>query len=427
MLQKICFSLLFAILAVAAFGDEKFSYDGYSLIRVTPKSQSHISSLKKWHQNPEFDLWGIIKGVNLPVDVLLSPEHKTVYTQLFKDANIPHFTAVENIKDNIEEQDESMKRSLGDRSIVGKFARYSEIQSYIADVVSENPDLASSYITGQTYENRNLNVLVLKTPTSKRSIWMDCGIHAREWISPASCIWMINKFMSEYKSGDQATVDLLNHYEIHVLPLLNPDGYEYSHESYRYWRKNRKPNQGSSCIGTDLNRNSGYKWMTGGSSTNPCSEIFAGPSASSELEIQAVQRALNNKLGNWDAYLTFHTYGQWIFTPWGYAAEVPSDYDELKRVGQLGADAIRQESGNSWPVGSSVAILGGPGAGGSEDWAKGVADIKYAYCFELRPAQYGTDSYYGFALPASRIPAAGEEIFEGVKAMLVGIKAENLN
>ena len=85
-------------------------------------------------------------------------------------------------------------------------------------------------------------------------------------------------------------------------------------KKYRFWRKNRKPNAGSSCVGTDLNRNSGFKWMTGGSSSSPCSDVFAGPAANSELEIKAVQNALNAKLGNWDAYLTLHTYGQWLFT-----------------------------------------------------------------------------------------------------------------
>ena len=46
--------------------------------------------------------------------------------------------------------------------------------------------------------------------------------------------------------------------------------------------------------------------------------------------------------------------------------------------------------------------LKGVSSGGSEDWTKGVANIKYSYCFELRPGQSGTDAHYGFALPASR-------------------------
>ena len=47
--------------------------------------------------------------------------------------------------------------------------------------------------------------------------------------------------------------------------------------------------------------------QTGGSSTDPCSDIYAGPNANSELETQAVQSALNKHLGQWDSYLTIHS------------------------------------------------------------------------------------------------------------------------
>merc|ERR1712223_1157798 len=63
----------------------------------------------------------------------------------------------------------------------------------------------------------------------------------------------------------------------YVAPLLNPDGYEYSHTNDRMWRKNRSPPpSGSSCYGVDLNRN----WDTigfglGATSTNPCRETKA--------------------------------------------------------------------------------------------------------------------------------------------------------
>ena len=117
-----------------------------------------------------------------------------------------------------------------------------KIQSFLDEVIAQNPSIASSYIAGKTHEKRNLRVLVLKTATSKRAIWIDCGIHAREWISPATCIWTINKvefseiinfakiliiiicfkLVTEYNQNDQATVDLLNRFEFHILPILNP-------------------------------------------------------------------------------------------------------------------------------------------------------------------------------------------------------------
>lgn len=43
----------------------------------------------------------------------------------------------------------------------------------------------------------------------------------------------------------------------YFLPVVNPDGYEYTHVKDRLWRKNRKPTR--QCTGTDLNRNFGWE------------------------------------------------------------------------------------------------------------------------------------------------------------------------
>ena len=58
------------------------------------------------------------------------------------------------------------------------------------------------------------------------------------------------------------------------LKVLNPDGYQYTWDNNRLWRKNRSQNEGSPCIGTDLNRNSDFAWGTEGASSNPCSDTF---------------------------------------------------------------------------------------------------------------------------------------------------------
>ena len=56
------------------------------------------------------------------------------------------------------------------------------------------------------------------------------------------------------------------------------------------WRKNRRPNEGSSCIGTDLNRNFDFRWGQEGVSSEPCSDIYRGESAGSEPEIQVIMK-----------------------------------------------------------------------------------------------------------------------------------------
>lgn len=51
-------------------------------------------------------------------------------------------------------------------------------------------------------------------------------------------------------------------------------------------------------------------------------------------------------------------------------------------------------------------------SGSSDDWAKGVAGIKYSYTVELRDR--GT---YGFLLPASQIVPTAREIWAGIRAI----------
>lgn len=91
--------------------------------------------------------------------------------------------------------------------------------------------------------------------------------------------------------------------DFYIVPVLNPDGYEYTHTIDRMWRKNRRVPKTGSCIGTDLNRNFGYKWGGLGASKNPCDETFRGTAAFSEPESKAIKDYITSqrkkfKVGN---------------------------------------------------------------------------------------------------------------------------------
>ncbi|KAJ8927854.1 hypothetical protein NQ314_019656 [Rhamnusium bicolor] len=84
-----------------------------------------------------------------------------------------------------------------------------------------------------------------------KAVWVDGGIHAREWISPATVTYIINQFVSNFESEPK----YIQNIDWYIAPLLNPDGYEYTHTIDRLWRKNRA--RSGQCAGTDLNRNFG--------------------------------------------------------------------------------------------------------------------------------------------------------------------------
>lgn len=313
-MQILNLNFLLLLLSIGYSSSEQFRYDNYHLVRLQPKNNKQIELIASWEQNTDFDFWTNIKGVDSHADVLLSPNAFEMYQPLFIENNIPYEIVQSNIQNKIDEQQRSMIRTKSDTRIVGKFARYSEIMQFIDQVVAANPDIASSKIAGKTLGLRDLKVLTLRSSTSGRRVWIDCGIHAREWLAPSTCIWIIDTLIKEYRSGDSVANDLLKYYEFQILPLVNPDGYEYAHTTQRLWRKNRKINAGSTCVGVDLNRNNHHGWMHSGASLNPCSDTHAGPTPDSEPETRAVQNVINAHPGEWDAFLTIHTYGNWWLT-----------------------------------------------------------------------------------------------------------------
>ena len=195
---------------------------------------------------------------------------------------------------------------------------------------------------------------------------------------------------------------------------MNPDGYEYSRNYDRMWRKTRSKNPGSSCIGTDANRNWGYKWGGKGASMNPCRDTYRGPYAFSEPETVAVRDFVLARCNNIALYLTFHSYGQMVLFPWAYEPLDHSGEAELQRVGQIAATAM----GGEYRVGASAKVLY-QSSGITDDWAKGVAGINYTFTIELPDK-----GDHGFILPASQIIKVGPQALRATTAMIQGLYEE---
>lgn len=91
------------------------------------------------------------------------------------------------------------------------------------------PDIVSLEPPGITYEGRKVQAIKIGTRgKNKPIIIIDGGIHAREWISPAVVLYLIQELVE--KSENRYMIEEVDWY---IIPLLNPDGYEYSHEHVR--------------------------------------------------------------------------------------------------------------------------------------------------------------------------------------------------
>uniref|UniRef100_A0A182WW69 Peptidase M14 domain-containing protein n=1 Tax=Anopheles quadriannulatus TaxID=34691 RepID=A0A182WW69_ANOQN len=379
-------------------------YDGAQLWRIAYDDQPKKNAVAELQDRFDASMWNYNAT---SVDIFVRGQQLKKAECFLRAANIPYEVVIEDMQRAIDTENPSLEETElwenrnGHRMTWTAYHRLADIYDWMDYLAQTYPDLCSTKAIGKSVQGRELKVLRISNGNpSNRAIWMDGGIHAREWISPATVTYIANELVEDWDNQP----DHLRNVDWYVLPVHNPDGYEHSHQYDRLWRKNRGGLQYGPCAGVDLNRNYGYKWGGQGTSKQPCSEIFAGSGPFSEPESKAVSEFMQSSAADWKGFLTFHSYGQYILYPWGYDRVVPPDHADLKRVGDAAAEQMLQASGGSrYTVGPSGSTLY-PAAGGSDDWARGALNIKYAYTVELRDT-----GRYGFVLPANQIKPTGDE------------------
>ncbi|KZS08434.1 putative Carboxypeptidase B [Daphnia magna] len=277
-----------------------------------------------------------------------------------------------------------------------------DIYAFLTYLNTTYPKLVQLTNIGSSYEKRPLYVLRISDSSSagtRPAIWIDGGIHAREWISPAVATYIIQQLVEV-----PANAKLLSNVDWYIMPVVNPDGYEYTHTKDRMWRKTRSVSNTSSCRGADPNRNFGYKWGGLGASTNPCDDTYRGTIAFSEPETLATSNFIMGKSSQIKLYLTLHSYGQFGLLPYGYDVVYPSDYNDLLALANNAASKFVNYRYTVECLNNLMMRLfrckGGPA-----DWVKSIG-IKYSYTFEL--PDRGTNA---FTLPASEILPVCQDFF----------------
>lgn len=66
----------------------------------------------------------------------------------------------------------------------------------------------------------------------------------------------------------------------------------------------------------------------GGASNNPCSEVYHGPHANSEVEVKSVVNFIQEH-GNFKCFIDLHSYSQLLMYPYAYTDKKAPDADEL--------------------------------------------------------------------------------------------------
>lgn len=207
--------------------------------------------------------------------------------------------------------------------------------------------------------------------------------------------------------------------------MLNPDGFEHTWNTDRFFRKNRELVSGHDwwgrkCYGVDVARNFPVNFRRPSFGSNPCSPTYAGDEALSTSEAKSLADYLNSTETSPIAFIDLHSYGQLILHPWlsctsSLGEDVP-DEEDLSEMAIGASRAAKAIHGKSYRVGRGCEAMYNQD-GSAVDYAYGGQGIKYSFEFELRD-----EGSYGFTLPADQIKPTAQEVWSGLEYLLRFIK-----
>jgi carboxypeptidase T len=246
-----------------------------------------------------------------------------------------------------------------------------EIYATLDSMAQDYPHLITvKKSIGSSYENRPIySVKISDNPNEEENepeVLYTALHHAREPIGMMQLIYFMYHILESYETNDSIKC-LINERQLYFVPVVNPDGYFFNQTNRPAgggnWRKNRKKNI-NGTMGVDLNRNYPYQWGfdDDGSSPEGNSEIYRGSSPGSEPEIKAIMNFC--KSHNFKNALNYHTFGNLLLYPWGYAEEICEDKENFETFAQ---EYVRS---NNFLPGSPPEILYNAN-GGSDDWMYG--------------------------------------------------------
>lgn len=218
----------------------------------------------EWQFEEGIDFW-TTGGPGRASRIMVSPEVDASFMNFLNSNKIQNKLTINDVESRLQADKAARLMNRSKRSVFADdepnfelFWSFEEMETFTIQLAQRYPNLVKRDVIGKSIEGRDIFGMRVSSAAEfgkKPIIFIDSGIHAREWVGHQSTLYLLNQLVT----NETVTRELVDKVDWVIVPNANPDGYVYSFTEDRLWRKNRRY-VNESCTGIDLNRNFGYVW-----------------------------------------------------------------------------------------------------------------------------------------------------------------------
>ncbi|KAH9643012.1 hypothetical protein HF086_013573 [Spodoptera exigua] len=352
-------------------------YNNFTLFSAVPKEPDQLKFLQNLSKQKYINVmfWKKPSVLYEEVHFIVSPSDIELFLERASHFRLKFEVRQKNIERAFEAQTIKKYSRLNTATYTWSYYHnLDDIYQWLQDMALQYPNTLDLSSIGKSVEGRDIYAVSIKRPGNKFKVIVEGGIHGDEWIAVEFVTYLINELVGRNNSRNWRLHDLAKKYDWYIIPIVNPDGYFYTHTTDRLWRKNRRGT--ANAIGVDLNRNFDYNFGKFDTSEDPKDENYCGPRPFSEPESRLLADFITERKQNLRFYFSFHAYGQKFIIPFSDRINHIDNYNEMENFGKQAILNIYNLYGTKYGIGTTYDTLGLRISGNSASWVKKTLGVR---------------------------------------------------